>query len=145
MRESKQSVEPSADRGREPEMSGGGWIATAAMPVLIVASVISKMWDAVTRDGTVPAFFRQGADELGAALKAFPDSIQSPEAGTIWSPTQGEIAAERNPGRHTSSYQSYSHSGSPPHPWPSEIARENRLNPRDDHGHDQSQDFGHSL
>jgi hypothetical protein len=35
---------------------------------------------------------RQGADEIGQALKAFPDSIQVQEPGTILNPTQGEIA-----------------------------------------------------
>ena len=41
------------------------------------------------------AFLRQGAKEVGAALKAFPDSISVDEPGGMLSPTQGEIA-ERN-------------------------------------------------
>jgi hypothetical protein len=42
--------------------------------------------------GTLMAAGRQGADEIGQALKAFPDSIQVQEPGTILNPTQGEIA-----------------------------------------------------
>ena len=38
------------------------------------------------------AALRQGAKELGAALKAFPDSIAIDEPGTVFTPTQGEIA-----------------------------------------------------
>lgn len=60
-------------------------------------STLSSAWNAITRDGTLAAAGRQGADELGMALKAFPDSIQVEEPGTLWNPTQGEIAAARNP------------------------------------------------
>src|SRR5688572_20920212 len=49
------------------------------------------------RDGTLAAAFRQGIDELGEALKPFPQSIQVQESGSIWNPTQGEIAAARTP------------------------------------------------
>lgn len=38
------------------------------------------------------AALRQGGKELGAALKAFPDSISVDEPGTLLTPTQGEIA-----------------------------------------------------
>jgi hypothetical protein len=37
----------------------------------------------------------RGIDELGMALKAFPEAIQVQEYGTIFEPTQGEIAAGR--------------------------------------------------
>ena len=73
---------------------------------------------------------RQGIDELGVALKAFPDAIQVQETGTLWNPTQGEIAADRQHGRH---------------PWPSEIAAQNRHQPGKDHGdgHENGHDAGH--
>ena len=38
------------------------------------------------------AALRQGAKEIGTALKAFPDSISVDEPGTALNPTQGEIA-----------------------------------------------------
>lgn len=60
-------------------------------------STLSSAWNAIARDGSLAAAGRQGADELGMALKAFPDSIQVDEPGTLWNPTQGEIAAARNP------------------------------------------------
>jgi hypothetical protein len=65
------------------------------------------------RDGTIKAASRQGVDELGMALKAFPDAIQAHEPGTIFSPTQGEIADDRRV-----------------HPSPSEIARDDGLTSR---------------
>jgi hypothetical protein len=45
--------------------------------------------------GAVPlwAAFRQGGNEMGQALKAFPDSIQaSPELGGIGTATQREVS-----------------------------------------------------
>ena len=42
--------------------------------------------------GALQAALRQGAKEVGAALKAFPDSISVDEPGTAFNPTQGEIA-----------------------------------------------------
>ncbi len=42
--------------------------------------------------GAAMAALRQGAKEVGTALKPFPDSIAIEEPGTILSPTQGEIA-----------------------------------------------------
>jgi hypothetical protein len=38
------------------------------------------------------AALRQGAKEIGSALKAFPESISVDEPGTMLHPTQGEIA-----------------------------------------------------
>lgn len=37
---------------------------------------------------------RQGLDELGEALKAFPDSIQKTELGGIFTPTPAEVAQQ---------------------------------------------------
>ena len=61
------------------------------------SSLVAKVWDAITKDGHLAAAGRQGLDELGMALKAFPDSIGVDEPGAIWNPTQGEIAADRKP------------------------------------------------
>jgi hypothetical protein len=56
---------------------------------------VARVWDAITRDGTLAAFGRQGADEIAQALRAFPETIHSDQPGTILNPTQGEIAASR--------------------------------------------------
>ena len=123
---------------------GGGMVESV---VLGAVSIVASLWNAVTADGTLAAAGRQGIDELGAALKAFPDAIQAQETGTIWNPTQGEIAADRQQGRHTGSYSSYSSSSGPPHPWPSEIASQNRHQPGKDHGngHENGHDAGNSM
>ncbi len=42
--------------------------------------------------GAGMAALRQGGKEIGTMLKAFPDSISIDEPGTVFSPTQGEIA-----------------------------------------------------
>jgi hypothetical protein len=48
--------------------------------------------------GSGLAALRQGAKELGSALKAFPESISADEPGSLWSPTQGEIAEANRSG-----------------------------------------------
>ena len=48
--------------------------------------------------GALAAAGRQGAKELGEALKAFPDSISVSEPGTAFNPTQGEIAEQNREG-----------------------------------------------
>jgi hypothetical protein len=58
-------------------------------------SLIGAALNAAMKDGTLAAAWRQGLGELGQALKAFPDSIQHHELGTIGSPTPGEIAQGR--------------------------------------------------
>jgi hypothetical protein len=95
---------------------------------------VARVWNAVTEDGYLAAAGRQGLGELGQALKAFPDSIQVQEPGTIFNPTQGEIAADRE----TSSI-------GPPHPWPSEIADGNRNQPVNDNGNDFGKEGGYSM
>ena len=70
-------------------------LLTTAVASTVAASV-STMWNAMTKDGTLAAAGRQGADELAVALRAFPESIQADEPGTILNPTQGEIAADRS-------------------------------------------------
>ena len=85
------------------------------------AGVIGSVYRAIMKDGTIAAFGRQGVSELGEALKAFPESIQVREVGTIFAPTQGEIANAREP-------EGLS---------PSEIARDNTPSrPDQDHGQD---------
>jgi hypothetical protein len=58
--------------------------------------VIGRVTHAITKDGMLAAAFRQGADELAKALRAFPDTIHAEEPGTFLNPTQGEIADNRN-------------------------------------------------
>ena len=58
-------------------------------------NAVNAIIEPITRDGTLAAFGRQGADELWAALRASPDTIHAEEPGTILNPTQGEIAASR--------------------------------------------------
>jgi hypothetical protein len=114
----------SADAG-EPAIRSGGLVGA-------ILGGVAKIWNAVMADGVLEAAGRQGIDELGAALKPFPDSIQVSELGTLWSPTPGEIAADREHGRN---------------PWPSEIANQNRLQPGKDHGngHDNGHEAGYSM
>jgi hypothetical protein len=104
-----------------------------------IAVLVAKLWHAITEDGTLKSAARQGVDELGVALKAFPDSIQTAETGTVWSPTQGEIAADRKSAFHSSYYTSFS--SSPPHPWPSEVARDNAEGSDRRQGRDQGDDY----
>ncbi len=68
-----------------------GAVKAAAFAFGTVSLLVHK----ATQDGHLAAAGRQGIDELGAALKAFPDAIQTQEPGTIFNPTQGEVAAGR--------------------------------------------------
>ena len=133
-----------SDRGGMPVQPGGslaGFAATVAVvAVVTVARMVSKLWNALTSDGTLAAAGRQGLDELGAALKAFPDAIQTQETGSIWNPTQGEIAASRSRGKHSGTYTSFS---THPRPWPSEVAREHKHRPES--GKDRGHDAGQSM
>jgi hypothetical protein len=65
--------------------------------VTYVTATAALAWQKATNDGMLAAAGRQGLDEIGAALKAFPESIQMHEPGTIGNPTQGEVAASRRP------------------------------------------------
>lgn len=96
-----------------------------AMESTASPSLVARVWDAITRDGTLAAAGRQGADEFAQALKAFPDSIGVDEPGTIMNPTQGEIAADRRE-----------------MPSPSEIARDKTpYRMEQDQDQDQDQDL----
>jgi hypothetical protein len=74
-----------------------GVVDIVAAAVAGARSAVSRVWNAITKDGTLEAFVRQGADEMAMALRAFPESIHIDEPGTILNPTQGEITASRNP------------------------------------------------
>ena len=116
-----------SDDAVEPVSSGRG-------PLGAFLGAVAKVWNAVMADGTVEAFGRQGLGELGQALKAFPDSIQVQEHGTIFNPTQGEIADARE----------VSPIGRPL--WPSEIAEANRIAPPgNSNGNDNGKDAGYSM
>jgi hypothetical protein len=153
------SVAPATGKTAESGVEAGtggsvlGAIGSAvAMSFLAVASMVATLWHAITADGTLAAAARQGADELGAALKAFPDSIQVQESGTVWNPTQGEIGAARQGQQtrglgHSSYYSSYSHTAGSRESWPSELASQPRHQAGFDHGNDidNEQDTGLSL
>jgi hypothetical protein len=119
----------SNDAGESASSNNGGLLGA-------IFSGVAKVWNAVTEDGYLAAAGRQGAGELGAALKAFPESIQVNEPGTLWNPTQGEIADARDVD-----------SVGPPHPWPSEIANETRNQPNNSNGNsnDNGKDGGYSM
>jgi hypothetical protein len=123
--------------------ASGGIVGLLFKPFEVIGTMIGKVGQAIFRDGTLEAAGRQGVDELALALKPFPESIQTSEMGTLWNPTPGEIAADREHGRHSAT------SGGSPHPWPSEIANQNRHLPSKDHGngHENGHDAGdgHSM
>ena len=105
---------------QESGSSGGGGIFGILAAIFSIAkSALSSTFNAVMKDGTLAAAGRQGIDELGMALKPFPDSIQSTVPGTIWNPTQGEIAASR------SNANAAANDNAALLPSPSEIARGN--------------------
>jgi hypothetical protein len=117
------------DAGEQVRSNSSGVIGT-------IANGMATAWNAVTKDGFLAAAWRQGIEEIATALKPFPDSISVAEPGTLWNPTQGEIAKARD-----------TSSDGPPHPWPSEIANETRNQPANDYGNsnDKGKDDGYSL
>jgi hypothetical protein len=80
--------------GSEASPPGGGIVGTLMTPVTAVAAVFAAFVSDLWHDRALAAFGRQGLDELGTALKPFPESIQVDESGSLWNPTQGEIAAD---------------------------------------------------
>jgi hypothetical protein len=59
--------------------------------------LIGGFYHAVMRGGELQAMGRTGIDELGQALKAFPDSIQArAEPGGMFEPLHSDIAAARD-------------------------------------------------
>jgi hypothetical protein len=60
-------------------------------------NMLGAAYRAVMRGGEIQAAGRQGIDELGQALKAFPDSIQAhAEPGSMFEPLHRDIAAARD-------------------------------------------------
>jgi hypothetical protein len=118
--------------------------------LLKAIATTALLWDKASQDGTLKAAGRQGIDELGAALKAFPDSIQAQESGSIFNPTQGEIAADRCDDHsggfgQARYYSSYSHTAGSQESWPSDIAKNSQSQDAgQNYGHDQGQDHGHN-
>ncbi len=58
-------------------------------------AVVAAAYNAAMRGGEVQAFIRQGFNELGAATKAFPDSLQIDEPGAVFNPLFSDIAADK--------------------------------------------------
>lgn len=141
----------------ESQKSSEGVVGMIVAAHSAVKSGLASTWNAVTKDGTIAAAMRQGADEIGMALKAFPDSIHVEEPGTILNPTQGEIASARGQAPSPSTATSPSaiakdgaasvygpdqgQAKSPSSPSPSEIAREQATTTQDaqPRGQEQSQ------
>jgi hypothetical protein len=61
-------------------------------------AVVTAIYDAVMRGGEIQAAGRQGINELGAALKAFPESIQIDEPGAVFNPLYRDIPSASNQG-----------------------------------------------
>jgi hypothetical protein len=88
-----------------------------------VDAAVGAVYRAVFRDGTLDAAFRQGADELWQALKAFPETIEVHESGTILNPLHSTIAKDSQ----MLSASADLHQAETGHaPSPSEIVRESR-------------------
>ncbi len=125
-----------------------GAVKVAAFAFGTVSLLVHK----AMQDGTIKAAGRQGIDELGAALKAFPDAIQAHEAGTIFNPTQGEVAAGRKAeGHHPSGIVGGKHGvygpehERPASRTPSELAADRGpvQGPELGHGQEHGQEYGH--
>jgi hypothetical protein len=78
------------------------------------------------RGGEFQAFLRQGANEIGAALKAFPDSLQVDEPGAVLNPLYSDISADKRSALYGADKPAHSDaSASTPLPSPSQIAEGN--------------------
>ena len=62
--------------------------------------ILGRVYHAAMADGHLAAAGRQGVAELGAALKAFPDSIQVDEPGTIFNPLYRDIDSDQRANVH---------------------------------------------
>ena len=58
-------------------------------------AVVAAVYAAVMKGGEIQAAVRQGFNEIGAALQAFPDSIQVDEPGAVFNPLYSDIAADK--------------------------------------------------
>ena len=133
----------------EAESSRGAGRA-AGKAAAFAFGTASMLVEKAMQDGHIKAAGRLGVGEISAALKAFPDAIQADEAGTLFSPTQGEVAADRK----TSAFGHHMPSGivggrhgvygpehgQPAHRSPSELAadRGGVHGPEQGHGHDNN-------
>jgi hypothetical protein len=132
--------------GAVPVDSGGSMLGMAAsvfiLVVASVASLIGKLWDGITGDKALARAGRIGREEFASALKAFPDSIQGYDPGPV-DATEGASVYGRGKPSSNGSY------GPTRHPWPSEVARQQRNQPRTGHNpdreHGQGHDGGHSM
>jgi hypothetical protein len=91
--------------------------------------------------GQLQAAFRQGGNELGAALKAFPDSIQIDEPGTVLNP----LYRDRDGETPAHPYGASQESAASMHglPTPDQIANARAdSEPSQDQGHEHGQDNG---
>jgi hypothetical protein len=70
-------------------------LATILDATRSVASGLGTAADKLMEDGTLKAAAVQGIDELGTALKAFPDAVQAQSVGTVWHPLASQMAKER--------------------------------------------------
>ena len=87
----------------QPHEPDGGIARSMFNAGAYVAATATLIWDKLTADGHLAAAARQGADEIGQALKAFPDAIQTQETGTLWNPTQAEVTNSRRDSHHSQS------------------------------------------
>jgi hypothetical protein len=142
-RESKVESVNDRDAGRvsgETSPPGGGIVGALLTPVTVVAAGIAALGSALWHDRAFWAFARQGVDELGTAFgKMVPDSIQVDESGSLWNPTQGEIAsaARDTGGLHRMNWASLRASRS------AEAEQQNTQQPEQDRG--KEQDNGMSM
>lgn len=116
----------SNDNGRSASAGAGEAAKPASLGDRIV-DMLGKAWDFVTGDKYLNSMARQGANELGSALKAFPDSI----AEYRWA--HADDKDSQSVGRA---------------PWPSEIAEANRIAPpENNNGRDlgNGHDAGYSM
>ena len=138
-----------------------GIAGMAVRSVALVVATLAFVWNKMTKDGHLAAAGRQGIDEIGHALKAFPDAIQAQETGTIFNPTQGEVAASRkaavygqgshpSPSRMASDRASVFGPDQAPARSPSEIAADRGVQglgqgPGQEQGHDHGRDLGRDM
>jgi hypothetical protein len=110
-------------------------------------------YNAVMRGGEIQAAFRQGFNELGAALKAFPDSLQVDEPGAVFNPLYRDIPSETKAelpspgdiaeGNSTSPVQGETLQASRQDvPSPGQIAEGQGQQPVQGHGHDHGRGGG---
>jgi hypothetical protein len=78
------------------ENESGGLLDALVGAVGFVKDMVGAVYDWAQQGGPVQGALRQGVDEIGMALKAFPDSIQAYEMGTVFSPTPYDVSVSRN-------------------------------------------------